>query len=256
MICGIDLGSRSVKIALMGDGKELEFQSYDTIGFYRKYGRREGDQLVIDFSALGYSRIENLISTGYGRNAIKIKGGQDIPEIKAHVLGASYQSALSDFTLLDLGGQDSKVALVRGGKLVDFQTNDKCAASSGRYLENMAQVLGIDLEELSKHYESPLELDSTCAIFGESELIGKILEGHSIDNLAAAVNQTIVKRVKPMLRNLESPQLVFVGGVAKNGAIVKILERDLGLQVLVPKYPQYNGAIGCCVYGMNNVKAK
>lgn len=249
MLCGIDLGSRSVKLVIMKDGGELDFYRYNTIEFYRQYGRKVADGLIIDFAALGFEHIENLISTGYGRNTIKINGGQDIPEIKAHVLGAVQQTNLSDFTLLDLGGQDSKVALVRQGKLVDFQTNDKCAASSGRYLENMANVLTISLDELSKHFQSAVDLDATCAIFGESELIGKILEGCSVESLAAAVNKTIVKRVKPMLRQLSSPQLVFTGGVARNEAIAKILASELNVEVIVPKHPQFNGAIGCCAFG-------
>lgn len=248
MICGIDLGSRSVKIALMRIDGQTEFHRFDTIEFYRKYGRKEDERLVIDFEGLGLNNITNLISTGYGRNTIKIKGGEDILEIKAHVLGAIYQTGLLDFTLLDLGGQDSKVIMVRKGKLTDFQTNDKCAASSGRYLENMANVLGITLEELSKYYEDPVELDSTCAIFGESELIGKILEGHSIPDLAAAVNQTIFKRVKPMLRNLQSPTMIFTGGVAQNEAIKIILQKELEVEVIIPRNPQFNGAIGCCAY--------
>lgn len=248
MICGIDLGSRSVKIAIK-DGENLNFSRYDTIKFYRENGHKEGDSLVINFSQIGLNNIEKLVSTGYGRNTIRIKGGIDIPEIKAHVLGAVYQTGLSDFTLLDLGGQDSKVTLIRGGKMVDFLTNDKCAASSGRYLENMANVLGVDLEELSKHSDDPVELDSTCAIFGESELIGKVLEGHSIESLSAAVNHTIVKRVKPMLKHLASPKLVFTGGVAQNRAVQKILAEEMSVEVIVPRYPQLNGAIGCCVYG-------
>ena len=81
-----------------------------------------------------------------------------------------FLTGLTSFTLLDLGGQDSKVALVREGRIVDFLTNDKCAASTGRYLENMAAALNISLEELGRHHSNPVELISTCAVFGESEL--------------------------------------------------------------------------------------
>jgi predicted CoA-substrate-specific enzyme activase len=144
------------------------------------------------------------------------------------------------------------VIKVRNGRMVDFQTNDKCAASTGRYLENMAAVLGISLAELSCYADDPVELNSTCAIFGESELIGKIIEGHSIASLAAGVNYTIFKRIRAMLNSLQSDTLVFTGGVARNQALQAIIRRDTNFQVVVPEHPQINGAIGCCIHGARN----
>lgn len=254
MFCGIDLGSRMVKVALFSDQEIKGFFKFDTIEFYRKYGRKEGDSLVVDFERLGLPGFnfsaeagDRLVTTGYGRNTLSISGGEVIPEIKAHVLGAVYQTGLNDFTILDLGGQDSKVVLVRNGKAVDFQTNDKCAAGSGRYLENMAAVLGISPEEMSRHADNAVDLTSTCAIFGESELIGKIIEGYPVEELAAGVNYTIYKRIKPMLLQLASLKLIFTGGVAENTAISRILQREMNVEVIIPRYPQFNGAIGCCV---------
>lgn len=249
LVAGFDLGSRSVKIAFR-EGESYTFSSYDTVEFYRRYGRLKEGRLLVDLRALGLPEGVKIVSTGYGRNTVKIHGGKDIPEIKAHVLGAIAQTGLSDFTLLDLGGQDTKVALVRGGRLVDFQTNDRCAAGSGRYLENMAAVLGMKVEELGEYLEEPVELDATCAIFGESELVGRIIEGHPPARLAAGVNYTIWKRVRPMLENLLSDVVVFTGGVAYNRAVVEIIRRETGVQVVVPAEPRYNGAIGCCVYAL------
>lgn len=252
MFCGIDLGSRHIKIALADEKDNLKFYIYDTIEFYKKYGRKQGDSLVVDFQALGLPDFDGenegnrLVTTGYGRNTVRIKGGTDIPEIKAHALGAVWQTGLKDFTLLDLGGQDSKVVFVRNGRMADFQTNDKCAAGSGRYLENMAGVLGIDLEELSSHWQNPVDLSATCAIFGESEIVGKIIEGYPVAELAAGVNYTIFKRIKPMLLQLASPVIVFTGGVARSKALQHILTRELGIEIVIPRHPQYNGAIGCC----------
>lgn len=252
-LCGIDLGSRSVKIALMlkkaeGDRLELlRLESLDTIRFYREYGRKQGEKLVVDFEALGLPGVDRLISTGYGRNTLELAGGEAIPELKAHVLGAIYQTGLQEFTLVDLGGQDSKIIQVRQGKMVDFLTNDKCAASSGRYLENMANVLGLSLEELGQYADAPVELNSTCAVFGESELIGKIVEGYPIAELAAGVNATIVKRIFPLLRSFPSEILVLTGGVAHNRAVGRLLEEGTGRRLVIPPEPQFNGAMGCCV---------
>jgi predicted CoA-substrate-specific enzyme activase len=246
---GIDLGSRNVKVAILDDQGQLKLHKFDTVSFYREHGHMEDGQLLVDLSALGLGDIswQQIVSTGYGRQTINLKGAKNIAEIKAHVTGAVYQTGKEDFTMLDLGGQDSKVALVRKGRMVDFETNDRCAASTGRYLENMAAVLDIDLVELSKYYQHPVELSSTCAIFGETELIGKVVEGYSVPELAAGVNYTIFKRVKPMLLKLASPTIVFTGGVAQNQALRKIVVHELNKEVLVPDNPQYNGAIGCVV---------
>ncbi len=261
MYCGVDLGSRHVKVVLAEDDKLKGFYKYDTIEFYKKFGHKEEGQLVVNFEGLGFPDIkpetggDRLVTTGYGRNTIKIKDGEDIPEIKAHTLGAVWQTGLLDFTLLDLGGQDSKAVLVRDGRVVDFQTNDKCAAGSGRYLENMAAVLGISLDELSRHLENPVDLSATCAIFGESELVGKIIEGNPVEELAAGVNYTIYKRIKPMLLQLASPVLVFTGGVAHSAALRQILREELHVKIVVPEHPQFNGAIGCCVHaGMKGAR--
>lgn len=248
MQCGIDMGSRSVKIVLLADGEVAQSKVLETVNFYREYGRRNEGQLSVDFSALGFGNIGTVVATGYGRNTLDVAGGIVIPELKAHMIGAIWQTGLKDFTLLDLGGQDSKVVKVRKGKMVGFETNDKCAASTGRYLENMATVLGITLEELSQYSEHPVELSSTCAIFGESELIGRIVEGYQVAELAAGVNYTIYKRIKPMLTTLASENVIFTGGVALGVALKGIIEQELGVTVLVPKYPQLNGAIGCAVY--------
>ncbi len=241
------MGSRNVKIAFH-DSSGWNYYRYDTIDFYRRFGKLVGNELQIDFHKLNLHKVEKVISTGYGRLTVKVKGGEVIPEIKAHVVGAVYQTGLDSFTLMDLGGQDTKVVKVIKGKAVNFQTNDKCAASSGRFLENMAGVLGISLEELGQYDEDPIELSSTCAVFGESELIGRIIEGIPVSSLAAGVNHTIVNRVKPMLCQLKSDTIVFTGGVAFNSAIKKIVQRELGVQVLVPQEPQFNGAIGCSIY--------
>lgn len=255
MYIGLDLGSRNVKIALMGADYSLQLQKFDTISFYREYGKKEDDQLVVNFSALGLPTDAIMTATGYGRQTVQVKRARVIPEVMAHVLGAVHLTGLKDFTLLDLGGQDSKVALVRGGRVVDFLTNDKCAASTGRYLENMAAVLNISLEELGRHHRSPVSLTSTCAIFGESELIGKVVEGYSTSSLAAGVNYSIFKRIRPMLAKLaklSNGNVIFTGGVAYNEALRKIIGDEMGVKIVVPENPEYAGAVGCCIDASGN----
>ena len=248
MFCGMDLGSRAVKIVLF-DGQDLqEERVIETAHFYKKCGEHTKDGFTVDFGSLLSKLPTTITVTGYGRNSLNIVGADIISELKAHMLGALWQTGLTDFTLLDLGGQDSKVIRVRGSRMDDFLLNDKCAASTGRYLENMAAVLGISLAELSLHYDNPTELSATCAIFGESELIGKIVEGVPTSDLAAGVNYSIFRRIKPMLLSLASDVIVFTGGVALGPAVAHWIEKEIGARVVVPQHPQLNGAIGCAVY--------
>jgi (R)-2-hydroxyacyl-CoA dehydratese activating ATPase len=247
---GIDLGSRKAKFALLNGAEIVRLADLDTISFYKRYGSIVGEELSLDLKGSGIFSAEELEAasitvTGYGRNSINLHGARVISEIKAHVAGARAQTGLTDFTLLDMGGQDTKVAQVVGGRLTDFVMNDKCAASSGRYLENMAAVLEVSLEELSSYSEDPIPLDATCGIFGESELIGQILRGHPLPRLCAGVNLTLVKRVMPMLKRFPSQTLVITGGVALNRAMVTLLSADCGKEVVIPAHPQHNGAIGC-----------
>ncbi|MGB4303106.1 MAG: acyl-CoA dehydratase activase [Syntrophomonadaceae bacterium] len=245
---GIDLGSRQVKMIQMQQGQVIRREMADTIGFYRQYGRVRDGQLQIDLLEAGWSG-DQMVATGYGKMAVSITGAQQIPEIQAHALGAVFQSQRNSFTLIDIGGQDSKVILIRDGKVVDFLTNDRCAASSGRYLENMANVLEISLEELAGYDQDPAEINATCAIFGETELVARIVEGFSLPQLAAGVNYALYHRLAPLLKRMDSDLLVLSGGVALNQALTRILERETGREVLTLPDPQYNGAIGCCVFG-------
>jgi len=246
---GLDLGSRTVKIVQMNKYEIIESKIYDTISFYRRYGGKGTGTLKIDLNELGFDGEDKLAATGYGKITVQVEGAVHLPEIQAHAKGAVFQTGMMDFTLLDIGGQDTKVVKIREGRAVDFMTNDRCAASSGRYLENMAAILGLTLEELSSHSNEPAELNSTCAIFGETEIIGKIVEGASLSSLAAGVNYTLYRRCASMLGKLASDIIVLSGGVALNDALTKIIEKETSRKVLRLKQAQLNGAIGCCIYG-------
>lgn len=247
---GIDLGSRSVKIVLIDKNRLVKEEVIGTVTFYRDYTNYIDKEIHVNFQKLGIACDDlKIVSTGYGRNNLNIYNAKAINEIKAHVYGAVYQTKLKNFTLLDIGGQDTKIVKVEKGIITDLILNDKCAASSGRYLENMASVLEISLEELINHYESPVDLNTTCAVFGESELIGKIAEGYSLEELAAGVNYSLYQRIKPLLRGFRNKVLVLTGGVANNRAIQKYLEKDFD-EVIIPERPQLNGAIGSAYFAL------
>jgi len=246
-VLGIDLGSREVKIAVMEDYKIVEKRKVSTMSFYRDYCNYDG-KIIVDLEKLNLEFIDKAISTGYGRNNTDLSMFKAITEIKAHVYGVFYQTGLRDFILLDIGGQDVKVIKVEKGIITDLELNEKCAASCGRYLENMANVLEISLDHMSKYYENPVELNSTCAVFSESELIGKIAEGVKIENLCAGVNYSLYKRLQPLLNKFKGRKLVLTGGVAKNLVVKEYLKKDYD-EIIEIEDSQINGAIGCCYYG-------
>jgi len=248
-ILGIDLGSRNVKLCLMRDGAVADTSCIETAAFYRGYGVRTDKGFTLDFSALGCPGADRVVATGYGRMAAALAGADNVSELTAHTAGALHQSGERDFTLLDMGGQDYKIVRVDGGRMVDMATNDKCAASTGRYLENMAKVLDLSLEELGRHDDDPVLLSATCAIFGESELIGMIVAGEPPERLAAGVNRAVVERVLPFLGRMGDGLILMSGGVALNPAVVRILSRETGREVRVLPDPVHNGAVGCCVRG-------
>lgn len=249
MYIGIDLGSRRVKIVLMEGSEIVRSKSFDTLRFYKRYGTINEGKLWLRFDRLDLpiDPRSRITLTGYGRYNINLSGGNIVTEIQAHTQGALFQTGLKDFTLIDLGGQDTKVAYVEEGKVRDFLMNDKCAAGSGRYLENMARVLAVSLRDLGDQYNDPIDLNATCAIFGESEMIGNIIEGIPISRICAGVNLSVVKRVLPLINRFPRQDIVFCGGVAKNEAIIKLLEHSVHVPVIVPKSPAFNGAIGCAL---------
>lgn len=247
-ILGIDLGSREVKIVLMDKNSIIHKQKISTMTFYKNYCLYKNGKLEVDIKSLGISEEVVAVSTGYGRNNTDISKFRQITEIKAHVYGAIYQTGLKEFILLDVGGQDVKVIKVEKGLITDLEMNDKCAASCGRYLENMSGVLEIPLEKLTEYFEAPVELNSTCSVFSESELIGKIAEGLSMERLCAGVNYSLYRKLRPLLFKFKGKRLVMSGGVARSKSLAYYLTKDFD-EIIKLEEPQFNGAIGCCSYG-------
>ncbi|GKX28838.1 2-hydroxyglutaryl-CoA dehydratase [Vallitalea longa] len=254
-LLGIDLGSRAVKIAVMQNSEIIYKEIISTISFYKNYCKYNNGKIVVDLKKIKCADFDKAVSTGYGRNNTDLEEFKPINEIKAHVYGALYQTNLSDFILLDVGGQDVKAVKVEKKIVIDLELNDKCAASCGRYLENMANVLEISLDEMGKYYEEPVRLNSTCAVFSESELIGKIAEGIDMKRLCAGVNYSLYKRILPMLKKFNDSVLLMSGGASNNQALIKYLQKDYE-KVTVLQENQFNGAIGCCYYAHKFLKER
>jgi predicted CoA-substrate-specific enzyme activase len=243
---GLDFGSRFVKLVYWRGKGRWGRKKLDSLTFFRDYLQRHEGQLAVAWERLGLAPPGALVATGYGKNLLR-EHFPTITEIRAHFLGARRATGLDHFILLEMGGQDTKVLYVQNGRVFDFLTNDRCAAGTGRYLENMARFLKMPLHDFAGAWEEPVDISHTCAIFGESELIGHLLAGTPPARIAAGVNASVARRALMMVRRYSCRDLVFAGGVARNRGVVQILRKQGDYRVIVPSFPQFNGALGCCL---------
>jgi len=244
MFVGIDLGSRTVKVAVMEGGSLVAHQIAES-GF-------EPHRQSLDMLAQ-YVPVK-IVATGYGRHlAQKHFAHEVITEIKAHALGARHFYPACR-TVVDIGGQDSKViSLDEGGRVVNFQMNDKCAAGTGRFLEIMAGTLGYSLDEFGPaalEAEEDIGISSMCTVFAESEVISMKNRGIPPKEIARAVHLSVANRLLGMLnRTGYGDPIVFSGGVARNPCMVNMLrERLEGVTVESPAAPDIVGALGAAIH--------
>lgn len=249
---GLDFGSRYVKLVYQRADRNWGRRKVDSLTFFRDYLHRREERPAIDWERLGLQAPQALVATGYGKSLLK-DHFVTITEIRAHFLGARRATGLDHFILLEIGGQDSKVLYVKDGKVFDFLTNDRCAAGTGRYLENMARFLKMPLPQFAGSWSDPVDISHTCAIFGESELIGHLLEGAPPERIAAGVNASVARRALMMVRRYPCRTLVFVGGVARNRAVARLLLGGEDYRLVLPPHPQFNGALGCCLQARNSL---
>ena len=141
---------------------------------------------------------------------------------------------------------------------MNFTMNDKCAAGTGRFLENMAKVLNLKTEELSdisQTAKEEAEISNTCTVFAESEVISKLANNVAIEDLVAGIHRSVAKRVAALaFRNGVMPKVAMSGGVALNRAIVKALSEEINSDVMVYENSQFFGAIGAALYALEKVK--
>ena len=253
---GVDIGSLVTKIALLDDSNMIDYRIDRSTFDFKRIGHNLFDD-ILEKNNLKRAEVF-VMSTGYGRNSIDIADDR-ITEITAHARGAQYFYPEAH-SVIDIGGQDSKAIVIskKTGNVIDFQMNDKCAAGTGRFLEVMAHALEIPIEEIGElalKSKNPASISSTCTVFAESEVISLFARGASKIDIAAGIHKSIARRVAGMAKRIGVGQtLVFCGGVAKNIAVKKYLEIELGYEIVTPEYPQLTGAIGAALIGQENMK--
>lgn len=246
--CGLDIGSTASKLALIEEERLRELLLLPTGWSSREAAARALDWL----SGEGYARESfKLIATGYGRIAVA-DADRVITEISCHGRGAA-ELMQGDGTVIDIGGQDSKIISVEKGRSVSFLMNDKCAAGTGKFLEVMANRLGVDLPELFTLAAAgtPLPISAMCTVFAESEVISHIGSGKKREDIAAGVVESVVKRVAGLYAKHDhlAGTVFLSGGLAGCSYVAERLGLAIGETVQSHPLGRYAGAIGAALLG-------
>lgn len=252
---GVDIGSASSKVVILEDKKLLDY-SVVQLGT-GTLGPSEVIEDILKKTKLKLSDISYTVVTGYGRFSLDIADKQ-ISEISAHAKGI-HSLIPSARTIIDIGGQDAKaIALNDKGNVKQFFMNDKCAAGTGRFLEVMAKVLNVTLDEmqdLDKLSTDPATVSSTCTVFAESEVISQLSKGKSKEDIIRGVHNSVAHKVSGLAyRTMLKEDIVMTGGVAKNKGVVRAISEELQKKVIVADNPQITGALGAAIFAYEEIK--
>ena len=251
MICaGVDAGSRAIKIVLL-DSETLEIAASGVMdqGVGQDALARRLFERLLDEKTIERDGIAKVVATGYGRHAVSF-ADTTITEITCHPCGV--RRLVPDArTIIDIGGQDSKLIRLNGdGAVQDFVMNDRCAAGTGRFLEVVADRLGMPLSALGEaagRSRAPATISSMCVVFAETEIIGLLAAGTPPEDIIAGVQASIATRLSSMAGRAIAPPVIFTGGVAMVPGMERALASVLGHPVTVSPSPQFTGALGAAI---------
>ncbi|MBP6965187.1 MAG: hypothetical protein KBC96_12350 [Armatimonadetes bacterium] len=241
---GLDIGSRTAKLVILDDGRPCEWMLRPT----------GADPLGAARALIDGRRFDRLAATGYGRHlASEDLADLALTEIKACAMGVHFLQPECR-SVIDIGGQDTKViALGARGGIGNFVMNDRCAAGTGRFLEFMAQTLGLGIEEFGRaacDAAAAIRLNSMCVVFAESEVISLIARGVGGGEIARAVHEAMADRIASLARTirLDEGDIMLAGGVALNPCVTPLLESRLGRRLIVHERCQFIPALGAAIH--------
>jgi len=243
---GVDIGSTMSKVVIIDEEQNLRAAVIGPTG--AEHRRRANEVMIEALGQVGIAleSVAFIVATGYGRLNVPF-AEQQVTEITCHARGV--MTLFPEVTtIIDIGGQDAKALRIQNHKIVDFITNDKCAAGTGRFLEVIAETLDLplyDMSQISLKSSRPLQITSICTIFAQQEVIRYLSEGAALSDVLAGMHDATAARVVRMAHRIgiQAP-VVFTGGVALNPAMVRAMEDNLGCPVMVPSNPLITGALG------------
>jgi len=249
LVAGIDVGAATAKTVIFNESGIFSYAimptGFDVVEVSRKVMESALERCGSVMKDLGF-----IISTGYARNAIPF-ANKAVTEILCHARGAHFLMP-EVRTVIDIGGQDSKVIRVsETGDVLDFVMNDKCAAGTGRFFEVMAGVLQLgigDMGPMSLKSEKPSRISSTCTVFAETEMVSLRARGEGREDILAGIHKAAASRIVSMGRGVGfRKEVMLSGGVSKNRGIKKFLEEKIGIGIIIPEEPQIVGALGAAL---------
>ncbi len=242
---GIDIGSTATKAVVVNATGEIlakvviptGYSSVEAAGEVRRRLAEEG----FDVDALP------VVATGYGRVAVPY-ANKVVTEITCHGRGA-WALFGEDGTVIDIGGQDTKAIGLKAGKVMKFVMNDKCSAGTGRFLEIMADRLGVSQDEMAAMARAgrPTEISNMCTVFAESEVISLVGKGEPRENIANGVISSVVKRVSTLVGQVSASRYFLTGGLCENGYVRERLEAQLAAPVESAPEARFAGALGAAL---------
>jgi len=257
LTAGLDIGSTTTKVVLVDGDRMVAHDLAPTGASCRKASER---LLASALSAAGFreSDVHYTVSTGYGRRLVAATD-QTVSELTANAVGARFlANGATVRTIIDIGGQDSKVIVLdEQGQMSNFAMNDKCAAGTGRFLEQISRALEVELEDLgriSADAREVLAINSVCTVFAETEVVSLVAQGKRVPDIVAGVHAAIAKRVAQLARSAGLIEPVwFDGGPAQNVGLCRALEASLGVGLTVPEHPQIATALGAALIAQQRV---
>lgn len=255
---GIDVGSTASKCIILKDGEEIVGKSLISVGA----GTSGPDRAIKEaFDSCGLKRedMAYVLATGYGRNSLMNVAEKQMSELSCHAKGAAFLFP-DVHTVIDIGGQDVKVLHIEDGLMTNFQMNDKCAAGTGRFLDVMARVLEVKVEDLGRlgaMSKKTVGISSTCTVFAESEVISQLSMGTDKCDIIHGIHRSVAHRVSGLAHRIGvEPDVVMTGGVAQNQGVVDALQEELGVEIKISPLTQYNGALGAAIMAWQAVNRK
>lgn len=247
---GIDVGSTASKCLILKNESEIVAKSLVSVGAGTS-GPGRAIREVLETSGRTREEVDYVLATGYGRNSLEGIADHQMSELTCHAKGATFLFP-EVHTVIDIGGQDVKILEVENGMMTNFVMNDKCAAGTGRFLDVMARVLEVGVEDLAKlgaQSTKRVDISSTCTVFAESEVISQLAGAADKRDIIAGIHRSVAGRTAGIARRVSiRDQVVMTGGVARNYGVVQALEEELGRTIHTSPLAQYVGALGAALF--------
>lgn len=242
---GIDIGSTATKAVVANDAGDIAEKLVMPTGFSSV---EAADEVAKRLQQAGYDANElPVVATGYGRIAVPY-ANKVVTEITCHARGA-WALFADDGTVVDVGGQDTKAIGLAAGKVRKFVMNDKCSAGTGRFLEIMADRLGVSQQELARLAAAgqPTVISNMCTVFAESEVISLVGKGEPRENIARGVIDSVVSRVATLVGQVPSSRYFLTGGLCENDYVRTRLSEELSASVDSCENGRFAGALGAAL---------